>query len=99
MGGLVGPILATAGGYAFDTWTVEQGTSPGYVYRRLEDAHYARKTIIDRASCEQEMPGDLYPLAALCVCDTLEHFLSELVERGVLVADSALRALYLNHFV
>ena len=30
MGGLVGPILARAGGYAFDTWTVEQGTSPGY---------------------------------------------------------------------
>ena len=76
MGGLVGPILARAGGYAFDTWTVEQGTSPGYVYRRLEDAHHARKTIIDRASCEQEMPGDLYPLAALCVCDTLEHFRS-----------------------
>jgi len=68
---------------------VEQGTSPGYVYRRLEDAHYARKTIIDRASCEQEMPGDLYPLAALCVCDTLEHFLCELVERGVLVDQPA----------
>ena len=31
------------GGYAFDAWTPDQGLSRGYVYRRIEDAYYARK--------------------------------------------------------
>ena len=40
---VIGPILTRDGGYAFDSWTPEEGLSRGYAYRRIEDAHYARK--------------------------------------------------------
>jgi hypothetical protein len=36
------PVLTREGGYAFDAWTPENGVSRGYVYRRIEDAYYAR---------------------------------------------------------
>jgi hypothetical protein len=40
---ILGPVLMREGGYAFDLWTPENGLRRGYVYRRIEDAHYARK--------------------------------------------------------
>src|SRR6516162_8447901 len=40
---ILGPVLMREGGYAFDAWTPENGRSCGYVYRRIEDAYYARK--------------------------------------------------------
>jgi hypothetical protein len=40
---ILGPVLMREGGYAFDAWTPDQGLSRGYVYRRIEDAYYARK--------------------------------------------------------
>ena len=43
MPAIIGPVLLREGGYAFDAWTPEQGLSRGYVYRRIEDAYYARK--------------------------------------------------------
>jgi hypothetical protein len=43
---VIGPILTRDGGYAFDSWTPEEGLSRGYAYRRIEDAHYARKAEI-----------------------------------------------------
>jgi hypothetical protein len=43
---VVGPILTRKGGFAFDCWRPEQGLSLGYVYGRVEDAHYARKAEI-----------------------------------------------------
>jgi hypothetical protein len=43
MAAIIGPVLLREGGYAFDAWTPEQGLSRGYVYPRVEDAHYARK--------------------------------------------------------
>jgi hypothetical protein len=39
---VVGPVLTREGGYAFDSWTPEDGLSHGYVYRRIEDARYVR---------------------------------------------------------
>ena len=39
----IGPVLTREGGYAFDWWTQEEGLHRGYTYRRVEDAHYARK--------------------------------------------------------
>jgi hypothetical protein len=39
---ILGPVLTRKGGYAFDAWTPEAGLSRGYVYRRIEDAYYAR---------------------------------------------------------
>jgi len=36
------PVLTRERGYAFDSWTPEDGLTRGYVYRRIEDAYYAR---------------------------------------------------------
>jgi hypothetical protein len=43
---VLGPVLARKGGYAFDSWTPEEGISRGYAYGRIEDAHYARNVEI-----------------------------------------------------
>ena len=40
---IIGPILNRSGGYCFDIWTAAKGVSPGYSYRRIEDASYDRK--------------------------------------------------------
>jgi hypothetical protein len=47
---VVGPVLTRAGGFAFDSWTAEDGLSCGYVYRRIADAYYARKFEIQARS-------------------------------------------------
>ena len=39
---VIGPVLRSADGYSFDSWTAGKGVSRGYPYRRIEDAHYAR---------------------------------------------------------
>jgi hypothetical protein len=64
---VVGPVLTRAGGYAFDAWTAENGLSRGYVYRRIEDANYAR-------NAEIRVPGkrDVHHILA---CSTLNEFL------------------------
>ena len=38
---VIGPVLTRARGYAFDSWTPEDGLTRGEVYRRIEDAYYA----------------------------------------------------------
>ena len=43
---VLGPVLTRKGGYAFDCWTPEEGLSRGYIYDRIEDAHYARNVEI-----------------------------------------------------
>ena len=58
---VVGPILARASGYAFDTWEPGQGLSAGFVYRRFDDARYARSAM-------------LRALAAAVGCDTDAQF-------------------------
>jgi len=45
---VIGPVVTREGGYAFDAWTPNQGLQRGYTYRRIEDAHYARKFEIGR---------------------------------------------------
>jgi hypothetical protein len=97
MSAVVGPILARPGGYAFDIWTVVDGVRRGYAYRRIEDARYARNAAIEDAMVEDAEPGGLKPLAEVSVCSTLDQFISELVERGALVTDKALHALYALH--
>jgi hypothetical protein len=46
---VLGPVLTRNGGYAFDCWSPEEGLSRGYIYGRIEDAHYARN--IEIRSC------------------------------------------------
>ena len=43
---LVGPVLKVGSGYAFDTWTVQDGLSSCLPYRRLDDARYGRTATI-----------------------------------------------------
>lgn len=63
---ILGPVLTREGGYAFDSWTFEDGIRRGYVYRRVEDAHYARNSEI---RCSRN--GRSNPAMA---CGTVEEF-------------------------
>lgn len=69
---VVGPVVTREGGYAFDSWTPEDGLSRGYTYRRIEDAHYAR-------SVEIRSRARVYAGHAVA-CSTVEEFLSALAE-------------------
>jgi len=74
---VVGPVLARQGGYAFDTWTVEDGVCCGPVYPLIEVALKAREATIDIAQAAQ-----FGSRIEVSVCDSFEEFLSELAERG-----------------
>jgi hypothetical protein len=67
---IVGPIVTRDGGFAFDSWTPEGGLSRGYSYRRIEDAHYARK--VEIRSSTRRFVG---PMVA---CSTVDEFTSAL---------------------
>ena len=69
---VVGPIVTRDGGFAFDSWTSDQGLSRGYSYRRIEDAHYARK--VEIKSRARSFAG---PMVA---CSTLDEFSSMLAK-------------------
>ncbi|GGF14695.1 hypothetical protein GCM10011611_20610 [Aliidongia dinghuensis] len=58
---IIGPVLARDGGYAFDYWIAKDGFVCGCVYRRIEDAYYARRAL---AAAEH----------ADAVCETLSEF-------------------------
>jgi hypothetical protein len=60
---IIGPILKRAGGYVFDTWRSGEGLNPGYAYRRIEDASYARN-----AAIRSDGP---------VVCHTVDEFLAQ----------------------
>ena len=66
MAAIIGPVLLREGGYAFDAWTPEQGLSRGYVYRRIEDACYARKA-------EIRAPGN-GSASRILACNTADEF-------------------------
>jgi hypothetical protein len=63
---ILGPVLIREGGYAFDAWTAENRLRRGYVYRRIEDAYYARKAELRR-------PGESHarPIVA---CNAVDEF-------------------------
>jgi hypothetical protein len=63
---VIGPVLRRADGYGFDTWTASKGTTRGYPYHRIEDAHYARNAEI-KASAQRRAPSAI-------VCQTLDEF-------------------------
>jgi hypothetical protein len=69
---VIGPILTRDGGYAFDSWTPEEGLSRGYSYRRIEEAHYARKAEIK--SRTRAYGGHMV------ACSTVDEFSSALAE-------------------
>jgi hypothetical protein len=69
MGIVIGPVLRRDDGYRFDTWTAGKGMSCGYLYRRIEDAHYARNAEIG-ASAQGRAPSAI-------VCQTLDDFIAK----------------------
>jgi hypothetical protein len=69
MGIVIGPVLRRTDGYRFDTWTTGEGMSRGYLYRRIEDAHYARNAET-KASARGHAPSAI-------VCQTLDEFIAE----------------------
>jgi hypothetical protein len=60
---LIGPVLARAGLFAFDSWTPAAGLRQGFGYRRIEDAYYARKA---------ELTSGAIP------CNTLDAFYAQM---------------------
>jgi hypothetical protein len=71
MATVIGPVLTRTGGCAFDVWMPEQGLSPGYVYSRIEDAYYARKTQI-------RCPGEGHA-GRIVAYSTVDQFLQSMV--------------------
>ena len=63
---VLGPVLTRKGGYVFDCWTPEEGLSRGYIYGRIEDAHYART--IEIRSCNKGRSDQTI------ACSTLDDF-------------------------
>jgi hypothetical protein len=78
MHAVVGPIVTRQGGYAFDSWTCEEGLSRGYSYRRIEDAHYARNVEIRSRSGSFNGP--------MVACSTVEEFTSRLADHALAAA-------------
>jgi len=75
---IIGPILKRAGGYVFDTWSVGDGFSQGYPYRRIEDASYARNAAIRSRQAENSL--------CAVVCHTVDEFMARIGCDGVLTA-------------
>ena len=69
---VVGSVVRRDGGFAYDSWTRERRLSHGYSYRRIEDAHYARK--VEIRSRTRSFAG---PMVA---CSTLDEFASVLAK-------------------
>ena len=66
---VIGPILRRADGYGFDIWTAGKGMTRGYSYRRIEDAHYARKAEIKALARGRAVSA--------IVCQTLDEFIAK----------------------
>jgi hypothetical protein len=69
MSTVIGPVLRRADGYGFDIWNAGKGVTRGYPYRRIEDAHYARKAEIKALAQGRAV--------AAIVCQTLDEFIAK----------------------
>jgi hypothetical protein len=69
---VIGPVLTRKRGYAFDSWTPEDGLACGFVYRRIEDAYYARNFEIKARS---NGAG-----AQTVACATVDEFVKSTIE-------------------
>jgi hypothetical protein len=75
---VIGPVLARSGGYRFYLWVAGKGFSASYAYRRIEDAYYARDTLI-RTSGQDSASG-------VIVCETLDEFVAKTAKPHMLAA-------------
>jgi hypothetical protein len=72
MHALIGPVVTSEGGYAFDLWTYNEGLSRSFCYRPVEDAYYAR-----RFEIRSHGKG---PAGVAVACATVDQFASALGE-------------------
>jgi hypothetical protein len=63
---LISPIVSRDGGFAFDTFSTAAGLTPGFTYRRIEQASYDRKITL------QSLPRASG--FAIVACETLGEF-------------------------
>jgi len=75
---VIGPVLRRADGCGFDTWTAGKGVSRGYLYHRIEDAHYALNSEI-KSSARGRAPSAI-------VCQTLDEFIAKSTGYAMLAA-------------
>jgi len=75
---IIGPVLARSGGYRFYLWTAGKGFSASYPYRKIEDAYYARNSVI-RTSGQDRASGAV-------VCQTLDEFVAKTAQPDILAA-------------
>jgi hypothetical protein len=75
---VIGPVLARSSGYRFYLWTAGKGFSASYRYRRIEDAYYARNSVI-RTSGQDRASGAV-------VCPTLDEFVAKTAKPNILAA-------------
>jgi hypothetical protein len=66
---VVGPVLARAGGYVYETWTPQQGLCGSFVYPRIDNAYYARA--VEIAQFQRRSPRQAK------ICDTIDEFALE----------------------
>jgi hypothetical protein len=66
---VVGPVLARAGGYVYETWTADEGLCGSFVYPRIDNAYYARAVEI----AHYRKQGALFPK----ICETVDEFAIE----------------------
>ena len=66
---VVGPVLARAGGYVYETWTPSQGLCGSFIYPRIDNAYYARAVEI----AHYQQAGVRDPK----ICDTVDEFALE----------------------
>jgi hypothetical protein len=78
VGIVIGPVLRRGDAYGFDIWTADKGVTRGYPYRRIEDAHYARKAEF-KASTQGRAPTAI-------VCQTLDEFIAKTTGYEMLAA-------------
>ena len=81
MGTVIGPVLRRADGYGFDIWNAGKEVTRGFPYRRIEDAHYARKA---------ELPIDLDRVGRKPLAAQIYAAIREAIETGRLASGARL---------
>jgi len=69
---IVGPVLTQQGGYAFDVWTATRGHQPGFPYRRIDDAYYARRFEIEGEPRRSSLGA--------VICNTVTDFVAAIAQ-------------------
>ncbi len=62
----IGPVIARAGRFGYDTFSQDEGLRSSFRYPRVEEAHYDRRTMIAEAHRSAHL--------RVHICETLAEF-------------------------